>query len=138
MKENDKTGRAAVTPEERISRLYAALVRITASLDLNTVLREVVEGARALTSARCSSITTVDESGGPQDFVTSGLSAEEELRLTSYLTDGLMLFEHLRDQEAPLRLEDFPAHLRSLGLSEEMELPRVSLLTDGQCRCGRN
>ena len=117
MKGSNETG--------RISRLCAALGRITASLDPETVLREIVEGARALTSARYGSITTVDESGGPQDFVTSGLSAEGKLRLTNCLPDGLRLFEHLRDQEAPLRVDDFPAHLRSLGLSEEMGLCRT-------------
>ena len=121
MNGNDEAG--------RISRLCAALVRITGSLDPGTVLREVVEGARALTDTRYAAITTVDESGGPREFVTSGLSAEDELRLTSYLPDGLVLFEHLRDQETPLRIEDFPAHLRSLGLSEEMALCRTFLGT---------
>ena len=58
MKESDEAG--------RISRLCAALARITASLDPETVLHEIVEGARALTSARYSMITTVDESGGPR------------------------------------------------------------------------
>ena len=37
--------------EGRISRLCAALARITASLEPGTVLTEVVEGARALTGA---------------------------------------------------------------------------------------
>lgn len=62
-------------------------------------------------------ITTVDESGGPRELVTSGLSTEEVLRVKDCRPDGLKLLEHLRDQEAPLRLEDFPGHLRSLGLS---------------------
>ena len=61
----------------------------------------------------------------PQEFVTSGLSAEEELHLTNCQPDGLKLFEHLRDREAPLRLDDFPAHLRSLGLSAELGLCRT-------------
>ena len=37
---------------ERLSRLSAAVLRISSSLDLDTVLREVVESARALTGAR--------------------------------------------------------------------------------------
>ena len=74
-------------------------------------------------------ITTVDESGDPREFVTSGLSTEEELHLTSCLPDGLVLFGHLRDQEAPLRVDDFPAHLRSLGLSGELGLCRTFLGT---------
>ena len=109
----------------RISRLCAALGRITASLEPETVLTEVVEGARALTGARYAMITTVDESGGPREVVTSGVSTEEVHSLTSCLPDGLRLFEYLRDQEAPLRVDDFPAHIRSLGLSEEMALCRT-------------
>ncbi len=38
--------------EECFSRLSAALLRVSASLDLDTVLREVVDSARALTDAR--------------------------------------------------------------------------------------
>ena len=37
---------------ERISRLNAAILRINAGLDLDTVLHEVVDSARALTGAR--------------------------------------------------------------------------------------
>ena len=48
---------------ERISRLNAAILRISASLDLDTVLPEVVDSARALTGARYGMIATVDEGG---------------------------------------------------------------------------
>ena len=57
----------------RISALSAASLRISASLDLEMVLNEVVESARALTGARYGAIATIDEAGTPQDFVTSGL-----------------------------------------------------------------
>ena len=50
----------------RISRLCAALALITASLDLEILLRETVEGARVITCARDGVITTVDESRGPR------------------------------------------------------------------------
>ena len=58
--------------DDRISRLSAAILRISQSLELATVLEEVVEGARALTGARSGVITTIDERGQVQDFVTSG------------------------------------------------------------------
>ena len=47
--------------QQRVSTLCAAVLRISASLDLDTVLHEVVESARALTGARYGAITTVDE-----------------------------------------------------------------------------
>ena len=61
----------------RISALSAASLRISASLDLEMVLNEVVESARALTGARYGAIATIDEAGAPQDFVTSGFTADE-------------------------------------------------------------
>ena len=75
----------------RGAQLCASFARSNASLDPGIVLRYAV-------------IATVDASGGPHEFVASGLSAEEELRLTNCQPDGYMLFEHLLDQEAPLGL----------------------------------
>ena len=123
MPTNDETRGEA--PRERITSLIAAILRISASLDVGTVLREVVDSARALTGARYGVITPVDEAGLPQDFVTSGLSEDEHRRMASWLPDGLRLFEHLRDQEAPLRLENLPDYVRSLGLSPDVILCRT-------------
>ena len=125
MNDSNDPGRAAEAPQERLSGLIEAIQRIGASLDVATVLSEVVDSARALTCARYSVIFTVDEAGGPQDFVTSGLSAGEERRLTSCLPDGLKLFEHLREQQGPLRLDDLPAYIRTLGLAPELGLCRT-------------
>ena len=104
------------TSDERISRLSAAILRISQSLDLATVLEEVVESARALTGARSGVITTIDERGEIQDFVTSGLPPEERRKMLEW-PDGPRLFDHLRDLPTPLRVADLPGYLRSLGLS---------------------
>ena len=119
MTNSDEPKREDPTAQPRDPGLGAALLHISASLDLDTVLREVVMGARALTGARYGAITTVDEAGRPQDFVTSGFTPDEHHAIVTWLPDGLRLFEHLRDQEAPLRLDDFPGYIRSLGLSPE-------------------
>ena len=55
---------------DRISKLSAASLRISASLDLDTVLTEVVESARELTGAVYGGISTIGESGQPEDFVS--------------------------------------------------------------------
>ena len=120
MDRHEEPGDGGETPRERFSHLSAAMLRISASLDVGTVLREVVDSARALTGARNGVITTVDEAGQPQDFVTSGLTPEEERRMVGWLPDGLRLFEHLRDLEAPLRRDDFPTYVQSLGYSANL------------------
>ena len=64
---------------DRTGRLTAAILRISASLDVDTVLEEVVDSARALTGARGGVITTIDEAGRPLDFVSSGLTPKQPL-----------------------------------------------------------
>ena len=120
MKTDDQPRHEDEPPKERISSLSSAILRIRASLDVGTVLHEVVDSARALTGARYGAITTVDEAGRPKDFVTSGFTHDEHREIAAWLPDGLRLFKHLSNREAPLRLDDFPGFIRSLGLSPEL------------------
>ena len=106
----------------RISALSAASLRISASLDLEMVLNEVVESARALTGARYGAIATIDEAGAPQDFVTSGFTADEHRHIMEW-PDGPRLFEFFRDLPGPLRIPDVPAYVRALGFSPDDRLP---------------
>ena len=114
METHDDLRRENEALRARISALSAASLRISASLDLATVLNEVVESARALTGARFGAIATIDEAGAPQDFVTSGFTEAEHQRLAEW-SDGPRLFEHFRDLEGPLRISDVPAYVPPLG-----------------------
>ena len=102
-----------------ISKLSAASLRISASLDLGTVLSEAVESACALTGARYGVIATVDDSGQIQDVVSAGFTPEEERSLADW-PDGLQLFAHFRDLPGALRLRDLPGYIQSLGFPTEM------------------
>ena len=99
---------------ERVSALSAAILRISASLDLATVLQEVIDSARALTGARYGVIATVDDAGEVQDFVSSGFSPEEHDQLAEW-ADGPRLFEHLRNLPGPLQVGNLHHYVRSLG-----------------------
>ena len=92
MSEPDQPRQETEALHERISRLSAAILRTSASLNVGTVLHEVVESARALTGARYGVITTIDAAGELQDFVTSGFTTDEHLQLTAW-PDGPRLFE---------------------------------------------
>ena len=109
---------------ERLSRLSAAVLRVSASLELDTVLREVVDSARALTGARYGMIVTVDADGAVEDFVTSGFTPTEVARMSAW-PDAPRLFAHFRDLAAPIRLADLPAYVRALGLSADLLPPRT-------------
>ena len=104
---------------ERLSKLSEASLRINESLGLDTVLQEVVDSARSLTGARYGGITTLDESGRFEDFVTSGLTPEERQGLLDLL-GRLKLFELFSTNPGPLRLRDFSDYVRSLGVTSDL------------------
>jgi len=109
---------------ERISQLSAATLRISASLDLDTVLKEVVESARALTGARYGGIVTSGESVRGFDFVSSGLTAEEHRQLLDW-AKGPRLCEHVRDLEGTLTMKDLHGYIRALGYSPHPAVPKT-------------
>ena len=104
---------------ERVARLSDAVLRVSGSLDLGTVLREVVDSARALTGARYGMIVTLDGAEGVEEFVTSGVAPEDKERLAAW-PDGPRLFAHFRDLAGPLRVPDLPAYARALGFSADL------------------
>ena len=83
-----------------MSRLSAASLRINANLD--TVLGEVVKGARVLTGSHAGLITTVDDSGHPRGLVSSGRLAVD---ITTVLGPSLLALVQGR---AVLRLARAP------------------------------
>ena len=109
---------------ERISRLSSAILRINSSLDVNTVLHEVVESARTLTGARYGAIAAFDDSGLVQDYVWSGLDPDEQLFLENS-PDRIQIFEHFRNIPGALRLQDLPEYIRSLGYSADVALAKT-------------
>ena len=116
MTDSDDARRELEALRRRTATLNAAILRIGATLDLDTVLAEVVESARALTGARCGVIVTVDEAGAPRDFVFSGVAPEEQQELLAWPDRG-RLFQHLRELPGPLRLADLASYVRSLGIA---------------------
>ena len=104
-------------PDDLLSRLSQASLRITETLDLEVVLQSVVDGACSLTGAGMGGITTLDDAGQLQDFITSGLTPEEHRRFLE-LPGGPEFFAYLSSLPEPLRLADFSAHTRAAGLPE--------------------
>ena len=108
----------------RSATLHAAILRINASLDLETVLGEVVESARVLTGARWGVIATFEEAGAPHDIVFSGFTSEEQRELDAW-PDHARLFEHFRGLPGPLRLADFSDYIRALGIEPPQAFSRT-------------
>ena len=124
----DELGGAASPLGTRSSGLIEAILRVSASLDVTTVLRGVVESARALTAARYGVIVTVGDSGQVEEFFSSGVEPDVHRRLEQW-PDGPRLFEHFRNLPGALRLDDLPKYAESLGYSSELMLVKTLQMT---------
>ncbi len=102
---------------QRLTQLSQASLRINESLDLDTVLEEVLESARSLTHARYGVLIVLDDSGSIQDYLGAGLTSEEARKLWE-LPEGFPFLEYLSAIPGTLRVGDFNDHMRSMGLPE--------------------
>ncbi len=117
MENADELARENEALRQRLSRLSEASLRINESLDFGTVLQGVLDSARSLTGARYGVITLLDDGGRIQDFLYSGLTAEESRQFAEF-PNGMLFFEQLSGIGEPLRLRDFHGYVRELGLPE--------------------
>ena len=117
MNRAEQPGPERKTPEDRLSRMTEAMLRINESLDFDTVLQEVVDSARTLTGSRYGAITVLGEPGQKPDFIVSGMTPEEHQGLWD-MPQGLGFFEYLSGMETPLRVPDIAGHLGALGMPE--------------------
>ena len=123
MSNSDDLRRENGALRERFSTLNAAILRINASLDLNTVLREAVESARRLTGASYGIITALDEAGAEFGPVFSGFTDEQQRELSAW-PGKMSVFEHLRGQPGPVRVADLADYVRSLGIEPAGDFSR--------------
>ena len=100
---------------ERLSRLSEASLHINETLEIETVLQGVVDSARALTRARYAAIAAMDSAGQLEDFITSGMSAEERQWMLDF-PEGPAFWEYALSLAEPLRTGDFQSYIRALGM----------------------
>ena len=116
MKTCDALRQEIEAQRDRLSRLSEASVRVSESLEVGTVMAEVVGSARGLTGARYGVMMTVDESGRPRDWMFSGLTGNERRSLLEW-PDGPHLLEHFQDLPRPLRIPDLEVYAAALGIA---------------------
>ncbi len=117
MKNNDSEMGEVDRLRARLAMMSEVSRRITQSWDLNTVLQEVVDGARSLTDARYGAVGVFDESGRIREFITSGITVEQS-RLLGEPPRGLGVLGYLNEVQGPLRLADLSQHSHSVGFPE--------------------
>jgi signal transduction histidine kinase len=89
----------------RLRALLRANHAISAQLDLDSVLRSIVASAQELTGARSAALGVLDEHGGLEQFIDSGMDAEHLARI-GHLPRGEGLLGALIRDPTPIRITD--------------------------------
>ncbi len=113
--------------QDRLTQLSQASLRVSESLDFDSVLQEAVEAARSLTGARYGAITVFRGAGELPDFITSGFTLEEYQGLWD-MPAGELFFQFLAGLEFPLRVSDVGGYIRGLGMPDFLPSVSVSAL----------
>src|ERR1700683_5476703 len=105
---------AAVKTRDRVHALLEAVVAVGSNLELEVVLRQIVEAAVTLVDARYGALGVIGEGGRLAEFVPVGLD-EEQISRIHHWPEGRGLLGELITDSRPLRLADMSAHPHSFG-----------------------
>ncbi len=117
MQDADRSAQRTAPPGDRLSLLSAASLRINESLDVDTALRAVMEGACSLTNAPYAVIVTLDDSGAVDDHLVLGWDPGDVERLWQ-APQGQVFFEYLNALPGPLRIGPLEEFTASIGFGE--------------------
>ena len=126
MNRDDADVREIDRQRARVAAMSEMSRRVTRSLDLDTVLQEVVDGARSLTDARYGAVGMFDDSGHMRKFITSGITSDEP-RQSGNSPEESGLLHYLSEIREPLRLPDLARYSRSGGFPSTHHSMRPSL-----------
>jgi signal transduction histidine kinase len=108
---------AVVRTRDRVHGLLEAVVSVGSNLELEVVLRQIVQAAAALVDARYGALGVIGEGGRLAEFVPVGLD-EPQIERIDHWPEGRGLLGELIVNPRPLRLPDISGHPRSFGFPE--------------------
>jgi signal transduction histidine kinase len=108
---------AIVDTRDRSHALLEAVVAIGGHLELEVVLRRIVEAAVELVSARYGALGVIGEDGRLAEFIPVGLD-ESQIASIAHWPEGRGLLGKLITDPRPLRLSDIAAHPESSGFPD--------------------
>jgi signal transduction histidine kinase len=108
---------AVLDTRDRTHALLEAVVAVGSHLELEVVLRQIVEAAVELVSARYGALGVIGEGGRLAEFVPVGLS-EQEIAAIDHWPEGRGLLGKLITDPRPVRLHDMAADPGSSGFPE--------------------
>lgn len=108
---------AVLATRDRVYTLLEAVVSIGGDLDLEVMLRQIVEAAVTLVQARYGALGVVGEGGRLVEFIPVGMD-EETIAAIQHWPEGRGVLGALIDDPRPLRLADIAEHPQSFGFPE--------------------
>ena len=108
---------AVVATRDRVHGLLEAVLAVGSNLELEAVLRRIVEAAVALVDARYGALGVVGEDGRLAEFIPVGLD-EAEIGAIDHWPEGRGLLGELIRDSRTLRLENIAGHARSSGFPD--------------------
>jgi signal transduction histidine kinase len=108
---------AVLATRDRMRGLLEAVVAIGSGLELDAMLRRIVEAAVDLVDARYGALGVIGEDNRLTEFVPVGVSADEIARIHHW-PEGRGVLGLLIKEPRPLRLADIATHPESSGFPE--------------------
>jgi signal transduction histidine kinase len=105
---------AMLNTRDRVHALLEAVVAVGSHLQLEAVLRRIIEAAVTLVDARYGALGVVDQDGRLADFIPVGLD-EAAIARIAHWPEGRGLLGLLITDPRPLRLADAASHPQSSG-----------------------
>jgi signal transduction histidine kinase len=108
---------AVLATRDRVNALFEAVMAVGTNLDIEVVLRGIVEAAVTLVDARYGAMGVVGEGGRLAEFIPVGLT-EDEIRRIHHWPEGRGLLGALITDPKPLRIADLGRHELSSGFPQ--------------------
>ena len=105
---------AVLATRDRVNALFEAVVAVGTNLDIEVVLRGIVEAAVKLVDASFGAMGVIGEGNRLAEFIPVGLT-EEEIAAIHHWPEGRGLLGALISDPKPLRIADLSQHPLSSG-----------------------
>ena len=105
---------AVLATRDRVHVLLEAVVAVGGNLDLEIVLRKIIETAVPLVQARYGALGVIGDDGRLTEFIPVGLD-EAQIAAIDHWPEGHGLLGTLIRDPRPLRMSDLSAHPESYG-----------------------
>jgi signal transduction histidine kinase len=108
---------AVLATRDRVNALFEAVIAVGTNLDIEVVLRGIVEAAVTLVDARYGAMGVIGEGGTLAEFIPVGLT-DSEIALIHHWPEGRGVLGALIRDPKPMRITELSSHPLSSGFPD--------------------